>query len=250
MGKMHELLAVESSVAGNYNRDLEETLKVFDKPDLFTRTVTTKTFLADEDQKFNTSTTSEITTTVKKRLDWFKGSVTKFFDLVLQKDLTNQASKADIVIGDTVIANNVPATTLLMLEARLQDLRKAFDKMPTLQAGISWGRDESQGLWKNNETQISFSTKKTMKPVILAPATEQHPAQVEKVFEDVNVAKVARDTYSGMLSSEEKATILGRLDDLLQGVKKARQRANNTDVVTGSIGDNIFTYLYKDVVNK
>ncbi len=249
MGKMHELLAVEQSVVGNYNRDLDETLKVMGRADLFTKQVTKKEFFNAEDSKLNTVTSKEMTTSVKERLAWFSKAATKFYDMVLQKDSTNQLSKADVVLDNgTVIAKDVPATTLLMFESKLQDLRKVFESAPTLAAGFKWEEDAtSVNVFHSAEPVVNFTTKKSTKPVVLYEATKEHPAQVKEVSEDVPVAKVTVDTYSSMITSKDKAEMLGRLDDLLHAVKKARQRANTVDVVKANVGDQIFNYLFKDL---
>jgi hypothetical protein len=248
MAKMHELLAVEASVLGNYNRDIQETHKVFERGDAFKREVTSKAYFDSADTKLNTTETKEITTTVDKRLSWISKSVTDLFDLVLQKDKTNQVANADIEVDGVVLVKNVPATTLLMLESRLQDLRKVLEAAPTLPSGQAWEFDSKEELYKAVEPVVSFSTKKTMKPVVLYAETDKHPAQVEKVFEDVPVAKVTKETYAGMITSADKAKLLSRLDAFLQAAKKARMRANSADAAKDKIGDTFFKYLYDGII--
>lgn len=248
MAKMHELLAVESAVTANFQRDLEETLKVLARPDHFQKQVAQKTFFAEEDQKLNVSETKDITTTVAERLNWFSGAAEKYLDVIIQKDKTNQKAVADIALDDgTVVAADVPATTLLALETKLQDLRKVFVAVPTLPSGIMWEWDAAENLWKTKEPVVTFQTKKTAKAVVLYEATKEHPAQVKEVFEDVPVAKITKDTYNGMLTSAQKAEVLGRLDTLLKAVKQARQRANNVDADKTKIGPAITKFLLGDI---
>lgn len=249
MGKLHELIAVESTAAGNYARSIDETLKSLDRGDLFVKTTVSKEYFdAADAEKLNIVETKEITTTVKERLRWFAGPVIKYYDILVQKDATNQKAVADLEVNGVLIAKDVPATTLLALETKLQDIRKVISVAPTLQAGVLWDKDVSQGLWKAREAIVSFSSKKTAKPVVLYEATKEHPAQVKEVFEDVPVAKISKNTYSGMLTSEEKAKLLSRVDALLEASKIARQRANSTEVVKSEIGKNIVDYLFKDIV--
>ena len=244
MAKMHELLAVESSVTANFQRDLEETLKVFARPDAFRREVVSKNFFAEEDSRMNTVATSEITTTVNDRLNWFSGAADKYLDVVIQKDKTNQKAVASIVLDDgTVLAADVPATTLLALETKLQDFRRVFSAIPTLPSGVVWVFDSGENLWKTKEPSVTFQTKKTSKPVVLYEATKEHPAQVKEVFEDVPVAKIEKNMFNGMITSAEKSDLIGRLDVLLKAVKVARQRANNVDADTTKIGATITKFL-------
>lgn len=186
-----------------------------------------------ENERLDKTEQTEMATTVPARINWFMGHMSKFLDVQVQKDLTNQKSKADIILDDgTIIAKDVPATTLLMLETKLgNDLRGIFEAVPTLDAGTVWNFDASQGLWATGPTK-TFVTKKTMKAVTLAPATDKHPAQVKEVVEDVPIASIEKTIYSGMLTSGQKAALLTKLDTLVAAVKKARQRANATEVVT------------------
>jgi hypothetical protein len=249
MGKLHELLAVEASVSGNYNRDLDETLKVMGRGDLFRRDTAKKEYFdAAEAEKLNTVETKEITTTVQDRLNWFSKAATNLYDVIAQKDATNQTATADVIIDGVTVLTGLPATTLLTLETKLADLRKVYESTPTLPAGIAWQRNDQQNLWEAKEGVVTFVTKKTAKPVVLYEATKEHPAQVKEVFEDVPVAKITKTQMVGMLTSAEKATILGRLDSLLQAIKTARQRANTAPVVNVAIGNTIFAYLHKDVI--
>jgi len=244
MAKMHELLAVENSVAASFNREVEDTLKKFGKPNLYTKTVTHKAHFNEEDSKLDNTVTSDITTTVDESLKWFTGPSAKFFDLVLSKDKTNQKANADIELEDgTILATAVPATTLLMMESKLQDVRRVFEAAPTLEPGYVWQFDENDKLYRSAEPKLTFSTKKTMKPVVLYAHTDKHAAQVKEVTEDVAIAKITQETWSGMITSAHKADILGRVDSLLQAVKKARMRANTVDVEKAKMGDAVFSYL-------
>jgi hypothetical protein len=248
MSKLHELLAVESSVAGNYTRDIDETLKVFTRGEAFRKSVKAKVFFAEDEQKLNTSEVTEITTTVPERLKWFSTHAVKFLDVVLQKDKTNQKATADLEVDGVTIATAVPATTLLMLETKLQDVRKVIDAAPTLPSTVRWSKDEAEGLWVTADPVVTFTTKKVTKPVVLYEATKEHPAQVKEVSEDVPVAKITQTTWAGLLTATEKATLLGRVDTLLQAVKKARQRANTTEVEKDNIGANLFKFLFDGIV--
>jgi hypothetical protein len=242
--KMHELLAAESSVSTVYNTMHEETMSVLGKPDHFTRATTTKTFFNDEDSKLNTQETKDNVTTVADRLKYFfNNAFVRYFDLLAAKDKTNQVAQADLVLKGETIAQNVPATLLLTLENRLNNLRSMLLSAPTLRPGPEWQWDETERMFKTKEPQVSFATKKTIRPIILHPATDKHPAQVDKISEDIPVAKVEKLEWSGNLTSGEKSDMLGRLDELVLAIKEARQRANNAEVVQERIGQKFADYI-------
>lgn len=250
-GKMHQLLAVESPIQANYSRDMLETLGVFKKSELFTASTTKKTHFDENDSRLDTIETTAMTTTVKDRLVWFSKAVVPFLDVQLQKDLTNQTARADLVVEGKTIAKAVPAVTLLMLENKLGDIRKVFEAAPTLQPGVEWVRDSSKhNVFKAASPETKFTTRKNIRPIVLYAHTDKHPAQIEKVSEDLPVARVERFVESGMMTSADKADLLGRLDTLLKAVKQARQVANDVEASTEKIGKSLFDFLYEGIVTR
>jgi len=244
MAKLHELLAAEASVAAAYNSISEETLKVFGKPDHFTKQTTAVSYFAEDEKNLNTFETKDSVTTVDERLDWQLGDAFRsYFDLLAQKDSTNQKAQADVELDGKVFLTGVPATYLLTLETKIGDLRKKFETIPTLQPGPLWIEDKNEGKWRTAEASVSFKTKKTIRPIILVGPTDKHPAQVEKISEDVAVAKIERTTWSGMWTSTQKSEVLARLDALLIALKQARQRANCQEVVKLPVAKRISEYL-------
>jgi hypothetical protein len=248
MGKMHELLAVEKAIVGNLNRDSEESIHVLKKSSNFLKEAKSKRHFAEDDKKLDEDSQTDIVTTVPDRITWHMGHLDKFLDIQVQKDTTNQKAVADVIIDGQVILTQVPATTLLMMETKLGvDLRKVFEAIPTLDANQPWEFDSMQRLWKA-EPPVTFVTKKTMKAVVLAPATDKHPAQVKEVSEDVPVAKITRTVYSGMITSAQKAELLGRLDTLVNAIKTARQRANAVEVASvKDFGEKLTGYLINEL---
>ena len=84
--------------------------------------------------------------------------------------------------------------------------------------------------------QVTTKTEKKVTPVILYPATEKHPAQIEKVTEDVPVGTFTLSVISGATTAIQKANVIAVLDDLIIEVKKARTRANSVEVQKVYIG--------------
>ncbi len=253
MAKLHEVLAVESGLQTAAKKINEETIRTFDKKDEhFVGTTREVKHFAEEDQKLDTSETKAMVTTVFDKLLYTVGANVRALDAYLQKEATNQKASADIVVGDQTLATAVPATVLLGLETKLAELRAVYEKIPTLAPGPTWVADKARraagGVWRADSPDVTFRTRKTIKPVVMSPATEHHPAQVQAVSEDVPVARITTQHWSGMISSAEKSDLLGRIDQLLRAVKRARQRANNTEVEKRTIGKVLFDFLHRDLV--
>jgi hypothetical protein len=251
MAKLHELLAVEADTEGYYKKALVEVAALFkNKPTHFTGHHKTLKLLEDVSNAEELQTAEEefvkITTTVPSELEYFEDVVSKYLDVVYQKDLSNQKACADIVLADgTTLASNVPATTLLGLESKLRAVRYVFEEIPTLQPGIDWKLDESQGqyIYLDQHPQTTTKTKKSFDFKILTQATDKHPAQVEKWNVDVPVGVFTRIKWSSALSVADKSKLLGKLDNVIQAVKKARQRANEQEVPQGKIAKKLFDYI-------
>lgn len=246
MGKLHELLSVEETVVAAAEKLLGETNDKFNKhTEFFTGHVRTLTRLKDsaEDLAIQNAQrrVKELPTDVPSTLAYVFPYLEKALDLKLSKHLTNQIAKADIVIDGTTI-KDAPVDFLLDLEKQIPRWRKMFADMPTLDPSRSWNK-ERDGVWKS-EAQPTSQTEKIMVPVVLAQATDKHPAQVKEATKDIVVGTFNQTDISGAATSQQKADVLALCDRLLIAVKQARMRANSVEQVQGSAASAI-TALFK-----
>ncbi|MCK5385791.1 MAG: hypothetical protein KAJ39_01310 [Gammaproteobacteria bacterium] len=245
--KLHEVLAVESSLEKVSKKLTGESIKTFGKENLFKGFTKELKMFSDDDQKLNETSHLELETTVGENLEYLIPNIAKYWNSVLLKDATNQVAKADIVLSDgTVLAKDIPATFLLGLETKLGELRKLYDAIPTLAPGIKWVPDELErkGIYTDENKSVSFKQETAQEFVEASPATKEHPAQVVGVKNIKNVGKYTTSSQSGMLSSLEKACKMSRFDELFVAIKKARMRANSVDVVTTErVAEKLFKYI-------
>lgn len=245
MSKLHELLAVEGDLEGTYKKILEETKVNFSKhPDRYFGQYQ-RTELFDDTAPVEADGHKQMDDTVPSKLEYTESHIVRYLDAVLQKERTNQEARTDLVVDGVTIAKDVPATFLLGLETKLKTVRSVYESIPTLQPGVRWEKDESQGanVYKRVHPEEKFRTKKNMKNHVVAAATKEHPAQVQVYNEDEKVARIVTDTWCGMISPAEKSALLGRVDKLIRAVKRSRQKANTTEVVKITIGKELFTYI-------
>jgi hypothetical protein len=247
MSKLHEILAVEGDLKKTATVVLDEAKNTLaKKPDHFLKTATVTKYFDENDIKLNTDEYKALVTTVGDKLEYVGEMVTRYYDAYLQKEATNQHAKADVVIDGNVFLTDVPVVVLLGMETKLKELRDVYEAIPTLRPGPVWEIDpnEGKGVYRAKHDEKRFLTKKTRKAFVKSPATDKHPAQVETIDEDVAVAERVVTTWSSMLSVTEKSLLLDRLDNLIQAFKKARQRANEAEIVPAEMGKKIFTYLH------
>ena len=245
MAKLHELLAVEGDLEGIWKKSLQEKRKLFSEKQAFFMSWQRELKMFDSAAPVPPIERQEMVTTVYDKLKENNIHVKKYFNAIAQKERTNQDAKADLIVDGKAIAKDVPATLLLGLESRLKVLKQTYEAIPTLTAGKKWEKDETLGkdIYVDAEPEEKFKTAKTFKHKVLYPATKEHPAQIEKWEEVENVGKYRTLIWSSMLSPAEKSLLLGRIDTLIRGVKKARQRANSTDVIDFTIGKILIDYI-------
>jgi len=248
MPQLHEILAVEKSTRGTAVSVTGDSIKTLGKDNLFQGRIKKTTMLDDAQSFQNTIEVQKLESTVDETLDYLIPYLSNAWDVVLQKDLTNQKAIADIVLEDgTVIAEGIPATFLLSLETRLTELREnVYKRLPTLLPGITWVPDE--GNEKDNvfitpSPVVTFKVEKELDFQIVVPPTPQHRAEIKEVQKTVTTGKHELTQTSGMLPPVDKATRISRIDELLTAVKKARTRANETEIIRRKIGEKLFKFI-------
>ena len=249
MTTLHQVLAVEGTRKGNAFQRMEEAKVTFTKKEgLFLGQVKRYEHFDDAEAEKESlpDEVKALDSTVHDKLAFVFEHVAEWFDVVYQKEATNQVAVADIVLSDgTVLAEKVPATYLLGLETKLKQVREVVKTIPNLAPGIEWELDEQQGphVYKAKHPKVSFKTKQTLEWQEIAPATEHHPAQVKTWDRPSNVGRYTTDMWSGMISTADKAAMIRRLDMLDEAVRNARQKANETEVKKDKIGRNLTNYL-------
>lgn len=246
MTQLHELLAVEGDLRGEAKLVKEEARIEFTKRTEHFRGTLKRLEMYDEDRKSEElEERTELTSTVKQKLDYISKALSRFWDLKLQKETSNQEAKADLVIDGQTFISNLPVTFLLSMEEELKQFRKVCEEIPTLQAGIEWKIDELVGddVYQTVYPIVKHKTEKTIQHKVLVQPTKEHPAQVREWSEDKPVGNYITHQWCGMISSAEKSALLGRIDKMIRAFKKARQRANTQEVSKREIAKVIFRFI-------
>jgi hypothetical protein len=165
------------------------------------------------------------------------------FDITATKDFGNARAKADVVFNGEVLIKDAPIPYLLFLQKQLTDLETALAKLPVLDEAETWTLDENSGKYVT-EKSSTHRTKKVQKPIVLYPATPEHPAQTQLVSEDVIVGFYETVKHSGAMPSVEREKMVNRVRALTNAVREAREEANNTEVDKIKVADKIFAVLF------
>jgi len=246
---LHELLAVEQGLAETSNRITKDTLKnLAERGALFVGMTKDHTVNDEEKQYLKQATeVKEVQSTVDEQIDYMSNELAQYYDVVFQKEAANQTAKADIVVGETTLCKDVPSIVLLGMEKKLNSLLAVYNAIPTLDTAKSW--EPAVGYAKANVWKATYPeerqhtvTAKAWKEV--SPATKEHQAQLKEVETTEVIGKYTINNFSGAITSLEKAERIQRLTALIRAVKEARQRANNTEVVTSTgFGKALFDFV-------
>lgn len=246
---LHELLAIEQGLAETANRLTNEVTKTLStKKSIFEGMSKAHEIFSEDNQHLKVATEhKEIVSTVDEQTDFLGTELVKYWDVTLQKEEANQRATADIIINGNIIAEAIPSIVLLSMEKKLSSLLNVYNALPTLDAATAWERDEAYA--KPNvfrtkhvtERQHSVTTKKY---VTVSPATKEHPAQMASQDVVDVIGKYTITDFSGAVTSHDKAKRLEKLTTLIRAVKKARQRANNTEVKNDlKFGQKLFDFI-------
>ena len=249
MSKLHEILAVETSLGETANQVIKNTSKTLgEKRSIFTGMTKKHEIFAEDKQHLVQATENvEIQSTVAEQLDFLGKEVSRYWDVLLQKEEANQRAVADIIVDGKTIASGIPSIVLLGMEKRLTSLLSTYNAIPTLDAAKAWEEDpsaEKAGVYRTkhvSETQQAVNKKEY---VTVTEATAHHPAQVAEQTKTEVVGKYIRTDFSSSITSYDKAGKLGRLTSLIRAVKQARMRANATEVKSElQFGNALFDYI-------
>ena len=258
-GQQHQLLAVQSDVKNEYNHILEERKVTFQKKADHFQEGHRKLEMFEESRKQEESAHAqhkEMVSTVPDQLDYMRDAVERRVDHMLQMSATNQVAVADWLIDGVPLGGEdgqkLPAVFLLEMEQILKDIRQVVEKIPTLAPGVKWILDsqKGKGVYCAEFDEESLRTEKKLRWQEVAPATDKHKAQVETWKEDVPIGKYSVGRYSGMITPATKSRLLAAISKRMVEVKKARMRANNTEIVqrrfAKALMDSIFSELDKE----
>lgn len=242
MTKLNQVIALEKGVKATAESTLTFSYHEAQKPELFAGIVRTYQPLEDgayalpPESKKVTARVPQLVTNVQTVLE-------RLFDLTLTKDTTNASAKADVKVGDAVLASAVPVTTLLWLEKQLVNLKTFISKLPVTDVADDWTWDGENQVFRSATVKTLRSRKVEEHVVVVAP-TREHPAHVEKVVKDVPDGEWSTTKLSGAVSPFQRDKWLAQVGAVTEAVKRAREEANMTEVSDVAMGNAILNYVF------
>lgn len=242
MTKLYEILAVEKDVSKDAKDEAARIVGVFGQEGLLRGMTISYHTLLDGEPELPEEIT-ELAHTVEGELLQYQKSLGSFIDVAIEKESSNTNAQADVFLNGELFLKGVPATALLNLESRLEELRKVYEAIPVIDMTEQWQYDDNQGCFVS-QTRKKFRTKKVLRNHVLAEATKEHPAQVNAYQEDIPAYSVETVITSGMITPARKRELLERISKLQKAVKTARQRANDVDIVDTKVANKLFEFIH------
>lgn len=240
--KLNQLIAIENGTKTRAHEAITEAHKLLQRGDLFNGHARRYRSKDDEGEKVPDEDKA-VTHRASQLISDAQAKLIELFDVTAMRDYANGSAKADVVVGERVLLKDVPVTYLLFLEKKLVDIHTFVKKLPTLALGEEWTKNEAQDLYASKPVE-SIRTKKVSRPLILAEATKEHPAQVKEIVEDLTVGFWTTTKYSSALPVTQVNAILARVEDLQKAVKFAREKANEAECKKVEIGKTVFDFIF------
>ena len=242
---LNQLLGIERALKTTATKRITETHKSNQKPTLFDGTSSTYR-MTEEGGTQHPPKGHKVQITTTDAIDILDEEFSRLISVTAQKDIANCEAFADVVVDGKVLLANVPAAHLIWLERRLRETVRTFiAELPTLDPAYNWVLDANDNLFKADGGEI-VSTKKSQKPIVLYPATPEHPAQTQLIVEDEVVGFWRTFKHSGAMRATLKQQYLKRVDALLEAVALARSKANQVEVAPSDIGAKVFEFILGD----
>ncbi len=238
--QLHELLAVEPTLKKKAQAFTVEAIKTFTKKQSHFEGQIRRFHKKDDDGPEFPNEDVMLVADVTEKLAFVGKHYSNFLDALVQKEETNTEAKASFTLDGK--EHILSAQSLLSLETALNNFKPLLTVIPTLTPGEAW--ETSPGLTEyRGNIKETLKMKKIQEPLIMSPATREHPAQVQLVSKDIPIGSWHTQRLSTALSVEDKSDMIERIDNLIGTVKQARMRANKQEVSKVKIGDQLIKHI-------
>lgn len=244
MTKLHQILALEKGLKSKREKVMTAAYQLFQKGAAGPFQGISRSYQPRDDDGENLpGEDNRVQKRVDEELRQVEAVLAELIDLTVTKDAANCSANGNITVDGTVLAADVPVTTLLSIEKLLVDIRTMAMEIPVLDPSFTWEFDEATDSYRS-EVKQTTRTKKLRRSHVLYEATPEHPAQVEAYTEDVIVGDWDTIHFSGAVPATTRNAIITRLEELQKAVKIAREEANEADAPSVEIAAPLLDYIF------
>lgn len=249
MTKLHQIVALAEGKKSNGQKVLTRVHHALQKSSgensPFSGIERVYTPNTEEGEKFPAES-KRVQVKVKDSILEVQNCLEDLWNCLLTQDMANTSAKADVVVDGKVLAKDMPVTHLMYLEKQLTDIGTFVEKLPTLDPAFDWDFDENSDAYATKTIQ-THKTKKIPRVIEKYKHTEEHPAQVELIYEDTVVGLWNTKHFNGCVPAKVKNDMLARVRKLQDAVKIARTKANDIEVEDQKQAKDLLNYVFGDV---
>lgn len=244
--KLHQVIALANGKKALAQASLTESHHTLQKAEPISGITRTYMPINDDGDKFPPES-KLVQVRVSEIIDRIRKILTDMIDMVATQDVANTTAFANVIVDGVIVVKNVPATHLLFLEKRLDDLNTFVKKIPILDPAESWVFSTEMSCYATSPSK-TIKTKKVPRNNVKYEATDKHPAQVETWMEDIPVGYWSTTKFSGAIPDAERRAMLVRIQKLKDAVQIARGSANSIEVENVSVAEKFLSYIFLDIV--
>lgn len=241
MPKLHQIIALANGQRTRTQEAVTRVYKMVQKEALFDGLVRTYEPGRDDEHELPPEQ-KNIQTSWKRCLEEAVKHWSKLMNITATQDYANCNATGTVKVDGQAVLKDVPVTHLLFLEKHVTDIRTFLTHMPVLDPGESWNWDENRGCFIT-APQRKIRTRKVPQVLVKYKATPEHPAQTERFDEDIVVGEWKTVLMSGRIPAETKTKLLERADKLLEGIKLAREEANQAATQSVELARPLFEFI-------
>jgi hypothetical protein len=240
--KLNQIIAIANGEKSRTKKILTKLYQQMDKESLFSGLSKTYEPLDDEGEKLPQED-KMVQFNVKDCIKEVTSTLGEMINIIATQDVGNCSARADIIIDDKVLVEQVPVTHLLFLEKQIEDIITFINSLPTLDPVEKWSFNNEANLYVAEEKK-TIRTKKMPEVIVKYEATKEHPAQTELIYVDRPEGYWHTIKFSGAISKKEKEELMDRVLKLQKAIKVAREEGNGLEVEKVAFGEKILEYIF------
>lgn len=239
--KLNQVLAVERATKTRFKQVFDGIDKSIQKPDFFSGH--SKTYQpVHEDGDTLPAESQKVQLRVADLLQSISSEMTRLIDHETTLQVGNTVGRANVVVEGQTLVTDAPVSLLLSLEKAFVDLHTVIGRLPVLDNQQDWIFDSGSGLFRTDPVK-TIRQRKVQKPLVLYPATAEHPAQTQIITEDELAGYWSKTLFSGAVTQEKKRALTEKCHRLIMAIKTARESANSVDVEDQKAGQALLDYV-------
>lgn len=240
--RMSQVIAISNGEKSRKQSILSKVYQSLQQPTLFEGFSKRYNPLDEEGERLPNED-KKVQLTVNQAIREANEVIENMFNIIAMQDVGNCSAKADIIVDDVVLLQDVPVTHLIFLEKQLIDIEVFINSFPVLDPAEEWVWSNAAACYESKQRE-THRTKKIQDVLVKYHATDKHPAQTELITKDVIAGYWTTIKFSGNIKKTDKDTMLERVRKLSKAVKISREEANSVEVKKSDFGTSILNYIF------